>query len=296
MATDRLMGLLNAESDDETVITLSLNQLEFYENSPFKIYSGEKKEKLAESIKNSGVISPIVVMQSEKNRGRYTILCGANRVDACKILGYKDIQAVIKTGITEHQAVTIMVESNLFNRSVDDMLPSELAFSLKLRYDALKHQGKRTDLVDTSGTECQKLNNLADYKLSDRNIRNYIRLTYLCTSLLEYIDNGLIPMKSGVELSYIREEEQKQLAELMETKGYKIKVSIAEIIRRLSAESTESIDLKPVLDGIFKVKEKTAKPIKLEVDDIKEIIPESDLTNAKDIIIKALKLYYQKNE
>lgn len=296
MATDRLMNLLNTDNEDESVVTLNLNQLEFYENSPFKIYDGEKKEKLAESIQNSGLISPIVVMPSQTSRGKFKILCGANRVDACKILGYKDIKAVIKSDLTEEQAIAILVESNLFNRSIDDMLPSELAFSLKLRYDALKKQGKRTDLETTSGTECQKFQNLIDgYKLSDRNIRNYIRLTYLHKELLDFIDSGVVSIKSGVQLSYIREEEQIQLSELIQSHGYNIKVNIAEIIRKLSSESSVTIDLKSVLEGMFKVAEKKDKPIKIDIVDVKEFIPEIELKNAKDIIIKALRLYYQKN-
>ena len=186
MATNRLNALLQMDNDN-TIMSLPIDKLDLFPNSPFKVYNGKKKEQLVESIRDSGIMFPIIVIPNKESRGRYTILSGSNRLDAAQQLGHTEINAIVRTDIeTEEDALLIVIETNLFNRSIDDMLPSELAKSLALRQKALKQQGKRSDL--TSGTLCQKLyddnENTSgtlyqtlneEYKLSERNIRNYIR-------------------------------------------------------------------------------------------------------------------------
>jgi ParB family chromosome partitioning protein len=296
MATDRLNKLLLNNKNEEVIVELPINKLERIENSPFKIYSGEKKVRLIESVKER-LISPIVVMPSE-NRGCYKIICGANRVDAYKQLGYEKIKSVILTDITENEAMLIMVDSNLFNRSIDDMLPSELAKALLLRQRSSKQQGKRTDLGNddsdngTFGTLCQKLK--TEYKLSERNIRNYLRLNYLNDELLEFVDTNTIPFRSGVPLSFLKSDEQKQLSSLINEQHYCIPIKLAEHLKALSLKNNENINVKTVIDNFNNELNKSLPSIKISLIDLKQYIPSNDIKNAKEIIKKALELYYAK--
>lgn len=298
MAIDRLNNLL-AMNNEETIISLPINKLDSFPDSPFKIYDGEKKLKLIDSIRDSGVMFPIIVIPKQDSRGRYTILSGTNRVDACKQLNQEEIKAIVKTDLTEEEAMLIVIETNLFNRSIDDMLPSELAKSLALRQKALKQQGKRNDL--TSGTICQKTDTYEtlneEYKLSERNIRNYIRLTYLCDNLLTFIDNNVIPFSAGVELSYLKDNEQNLLYEIIKSKNYRISINKATELKNLSKDIKEDLTTEQI-EEVFKSKPKSEKKIttiKIPIKDIKSYIKEEDLSKAKDIMIEALKMYYELN-
>ena len=311
MSTNRLNTLLQMDNDN-SIMSLSVNKLDLFPNSPFKVYKGKKKEQLIESIKDNGIMFPIIVMPNRESRGRYTVLSGSNRLDAAQQLGLEEINAIVRTDIeTEEDAILIVVETNLFNRSIDDMLPSELAKSLALRQKALKQQGKRNDLTsgtlcqksdeldeNTSGTMYQKLNE--EYKLSERNIRNYIRLTYLCDNLLALVDYNIIPFSAGVELSYLKEEEQKLLFDLIEEYHYKISIDIAKELKILSNSNKDKTLEKEQIKAIFivtkdKSKPKSANFIKIPIKSITSYIKEDDLPKAQDILIEALKLYYEMN-
>ena len=313
MATNRLNALLQMDNDN-TIMSLPIDKLDLFPNSPFKVYNEKKKEQLVESIRDSGIMFPIIVMPNKESRGRYTILSGSNRLDAAQQLGHTEINAIVRTDIeTEEDALLIVIETNLFNRSIDDMLPSELAKSLALRQKALKQQGKRADL--TSGTLCQKLDdedeNISgtmyqmlneEYKLSERNIRNYIRLTYLCDELLALIDYNIIPFRAGVELSYLKQEEQNLLFEIIEELHPKISIDIAKELKLLS--TTVNIDTiltkEQIKAALTPVKNNGGKPkssnfIKIPIKSIISYIKEDDLDKAQDILVEALKLYYEMN-
>lgn len=301
MSTNRLNTLLqmNDSSNDENVVMLPINKLDFLQDSPFKIYQDEKKEQLIQSIKDNGIIVPIIVTPIENSRGRYTILSGANRVDAATKLNHEDIKSIIKTNLTEDEYNLIVVETNLFNRSVDDMLPSELAKSLLIRQRSMKQQGKRNDLYpdDSNGTMYQRLNE--EYKLSERNIRNYIRITYLCDDLLDYIDDKTIPFRAGVELSYLKKEEQDILVNLINEYKLKISIAIADNLKKLSSESENPLTIEEMKKLLIIEKENGIKKvpfIKIQIKEIKDFMKEEDLPNAHKILIEALKMYYELNK
>lgn len=309
MATNRLNTLLQMDNDN-SIMSLPINKLDLFPNSPFKVYEGKKKEQLIESIKDNGIMFPLIVMPNRESRGRYTVLSGSNRLDAAQQLGHENINAIVRTDIeTEEDAILVVVETNLFNRSIDDMLPSELAKSLALRQKALKQQGKRTDLKDelTSGTICQKLDEPdmyqtlnEEYKLSERNIRNYIRLTYLCDNLLALVDYNIISFSAGVELSYLKEEEQNLLFNLIEENHYKVSIDIAKELKLLSSSDNEILEESQIKAAFNTTKDKSIKPkssnfIKIPIKSIVSYIKEDDLPKAQDILIEALKLYYEMN-
>lgn len=311
MSTNRLNTLLQMDNDN-SIISLPINKLDLFPNSPFKVYEGKKKEQLIESIKDNGIMFPLIVMPNRESRGRYTVLSGSNRLDAAQQLGLENVNAIVRTDIeSEEDAILIVVETNLFNRSIDDMLPSELAKSLALRQKALKQQGKRSDL--TSGTLCQKLDSEdtsrtlyqtlnEEYKLSERNIRNYIRLTYLCDNLLSLVDYNIISFIAGVELSYLKQEEQILLFEIIDELHPKISIDIAKELKLLS--NTVNIDSiltkEQIKAALTPIKSNGGKPkssnfIKIPIKSIVSYIKEDDLPKVQDILIEALKLYYEMN-
>ena len=289
MATNRLNTLLQMDNGDTSIVSLPINKLDFLENSPFKIYDGEKKSNLIESIKDNGIIIPIIVTPIENSRGRYTILSGANRVDAAIKLNIEEVQAVIKTDLTEDEYNLIVVETNLFNRSIDDMLPSELAKSLFIRQRSMRQQGKRNDL--DSGRVCQ---NIQEGEKTYSSVM-YKRLNEECDELLDHVDNGIISLTAGFDLSYLKKEEQDILVTLMKEHNYKISMNIAQKLKQLSADTKDIIDIKAILEESLIKPEKASNVIKIQIKDVKDYIKKEDLPNAKSIVIEALKLYYEIN-
>ncbi len=132
------------EGQEMTQDTLNIEQLVGFKNHPFKLYEGERLDEMVESIKQFGVIVPIVV---RKKKLKYEILSGHNRVEACKVLGFKEIPAVVKEGLTEEEALLIVTETNTMQRSFGDLPHSERATVVAVRHEAMKKQGIRTDLL-----------------------------------------------------------------------------------------------------------------------------------------------------
>ena len=192
------------------VYDLPLAEIDPFPEHPFKVRMDEDMDQLTQSVKERGVITPITVRQKED--GRYEIVSGHRRVKACELAGLETVRAEIKE-LTRDEAIILMVESNL-QRSV--ILPSEKAYSYKMRLDAMNRQGNRTDL--TSGPVGQKLSrDTLSEQVNDsaRQIQRYIRLTGLIPSLLDQVDEGKIALRPAVELSYLTVEEQNLLADVV---------------------------------------------------------------------------------
>lgn len=194
------------------VYDLPLAEIDPFPEHPFKVRMDEDMDQLTQSVKERGVITPITVRQKED--GRYEIVSGHRRVKACELAGLETVRAEIKE-LTRDEAIILMVESNL-QRSV--ILPSENAYSYKMRLDAMNRQGQRTDL--TSSPVGTKLGRSSDEITavtgdSKNQVYRYIRLTSLIPSLLDQVDDGKIALRPAVELSYLTEEEQNLLADVI---------------------------------------------------------------------------------
>lgn len=256
-----------------------------------KLHVGDRRGQLVQSIKLNGVLEPVIVIPSN-TRGKFEIVSGHNRANICLELG-QEIPYRLRTDLTREQADLICIESNLLSRQHDEMLPSELARILKVRNDLMKSQGKRTDLTsDPVGLKFITVEKLSsDYKLSPSNVKRYIRLTSLIKPLLDMVDENEIAFGSGVELSFLKEGEQKELLEYIKSNKYKISLKVAEKLKKLSQNTTENIHIETELNGLSSVN-KTSKTLKLNYTDLNKYIPKSDINNAKDIIIEALNMYY----
>ena len=190
------------------IYTIPLSEIDDFPDHPFQVRLDEDMYQLVESVKERGVITPITLRQ--KADGRYEIVSGHRRRKACELAGLATVPAEIKE-LTMDEAIILMVESNLQRSTI---LPSEKAFSYKMRLEAMKRQGQRTDL--TSGPAGQKLDSRDELASatndSGRQIQRYIRLTELIPDLLTMVDEGRIALRPAVELSYLGKLEQQDLA------------------------------------------------------------------------------------
>lgn len=201
----------DAERQEATlpkIYNIPLSEIDDFPDHPFQVRLDEDMDQLVESVKERGVITPITLRQ--KADGRYEIVSGHRRRKACELAGLATVPAEIKE-LTRDEAIILMVESNLQRSTI---LPSEKAFSYKMRLEAMKRQGQRTDL--TSGPAGQKLDSRDELASatndSGRQIQRYIRLTELIPDLLTMVDEGRIALRPAVELSYLGKLEQQDLA------------------------------------------------------------------------------------
>ena len=237
------------------------DMLKPYHNHRFELYTGERLEDMVESIKENGVLSPIIVQPC--NSG-YEILIGHNRWNASKIAGLPTVPAIVKEGLSEDEAEMYVIESNLMQRGFDNLKISEQAAVIAQRHSEMFSQGKRNDIIrelqmldgtftETSGPLVQKLITRdtigEEYSMSGRNIARLIRIDKLIDELKVLIDNGVLAVRSGVELSFLSEETQLEISELAE--DYKIDMKKAKQLRD-SADNDGNVsnaDIIRILDG-----------------------------------------------
>ena len=190
------------------IYNIPLSEIDDFPDHPFQVRLDEDMDQLVESVKERGVITPITLRR--KADGRYEIVSGHRRRKACELAGLTTVPAEIKE-LTRDEAIILMVESNSQRSTI---LPSEKAFSYKMRLEAMNRQGQRTDL--TSGPAGQKLDSRDELASatndSGRQIQRYIRLTELIPDLLTMVDEGRIALRPAVELSYLGKLEQQDLA------------------------------------------------------------------------------------
>jgi len=191
---------------------IPISEIDEFPDHPFKVLMDEDMEQLVESIKRNGVMTPATVRLKED--GRYELISGHRRKKACELAGLETLKCEVKE-LTRDEAIIVMVESNL-QRSV--ILPSEKAFAYKMRLEAMKRQGERSDLTSSPmGTKLRSDAKLAEKVGESRNqIQRYIRLTELVPEILQMVDERQIAFRPAVEVSYLTEEQQYTLLEAME--------------------------------------------------------------------------------
>lgn len=191
---------------------IPISEIDEFPDHPFKVLMDEDMEQLVESIKRNGVMTPATVRLKED--GRYELISGHRRKKACELAGVETLKCEVKE-LTRDEAIIVMVESNL-QRSV--ILPSEKAFAYKMRLEAMKRQGERSDLTSSPmGTKLRNDAELAEKVGESRNqIQRYIRLTELVPEILQMVDERQIAFRPAVEISYLTEEQQYTLLEAME--------------------------------------------------------------------------------
>lgn len=273
-----------------------------FHNHPFRLYEGERLEDMVESIREHGVLSPVIV---QKTADGYEMLAGHNRWNAAKIAGIKEIPAIVKEGLTEEEAYVYVIETNLMQRSFTDLLPSEKAAVLAERYAKITCQGKRNGIIeeiarlngvevpDTCGHDVHKSKSRdsigEDYGMTGRNIARYMRLNQTTEQIKEMVDAGTMAMVTAVELSYLSEEEQKQVCKIMDEHGGKIKNAQAVELHNAAGSLTED-KVKNILVG--ESKEKTVSDAKLFAEIKKKYFKGKTTEEVLDVLEQALASWF----
>lgn len=260
------------------------------ERQPFKPYSSDKLEELAENIRKNGVIEAICVRPMPD--GRFQIIAGHNRVAAAKLAGLTTIPAIVQQ-LDDDQAAILMVDSNLQHR--EKLLPSEKAFAYRLRLEALNRQGQRP--TSTSGPVGQKLSRdtLAEESgESPRQIQRYIRLTYLVPPLLELVDSEKFAVRAAVEVSYLDEASQARVLRVMEETDCKPpSMTQAAQLRQLSQAGT--LDEETILSVMVKTKAPKVATIKLPAERISSFFPQNTTPEQMEAEICEALAFYRKH-
>lgn len=279
-----------AESRLPRIYDIPLSEIDDFPNHPFKVKMDEDMNQLVQSVKERGIITPITLRQKED--GRYEIVSGHRRRKACELAGLERVPAEIKE-LSRDEAIILMVESNL-QRSI--ILPSEKAFSYKMRLEAMKRQGQRTDL--TSGPVVQKFSRdaLGDKaEESGRQISRYIRLTELIPELLDMVDENKIAFRPAVELSYLTETEQHNLLNSISYNDATPSLPQAIRLKEFSKAGKLSAEVIEAILGEEKPNQK--EKISFKAERLRPYIPSTvPLEKTEDYIIKALEYYQRARE
>ena len=281
-----------ADASRERVIELPLAELHPFKNHPFKVLDDEKMLDTAESIQEHGVLVPAIVRPREE--GGYEIVAGHRRHHASQIAGLDTMPAIVRD-LDDDAATIIMVDSNLQRET---LLPSERAWAYKMKLDAMKRQGKRTDLTcGQVGHKSEKsVMRVADEAgESVKQVQRFIRLTELIPPLLDMVDERKIGFNPAVELSYLKPEEQVQLLDAMESEQTTPSLSQAQRLKKFSQEGHLSID---VMRAIMSEEKKTdLDRITLTGEKVNKYFPRSYTPQQKEqVILKLLEGWHHRRQ
>ena len=265
---------------------ISIEKLRSFENHPYKVQDNEEMECLAESIKQNGVVSPILVRPLENTTDEYEIISGHRRVMACRKAGITEVPALV-VSLDRDAAAIVLVDSNLHREHI---LPSEKAFAYKMKAEALAHKGYRTDLTSVQVAPRLATEQIAeDAGTSKDTIKRYIRLTNLIPEILQYVDDGRIAFTPAVELSYLNEQEQYDLLEQMELNDCTPSLSQACRFKKMSQEQ----GLTPEVIAAVMCEEKAnqREMFKVPMERIRKYVPNANAKQAEDFVLKACEHY-----
>jgi len=278
-----------AEAQLEKVVTLNPADISDFPNHPFKVKQDEAMAEMVDSVKQYGVLVPALVRP--KADGGYEMVAGHRRKCAATLAGITEMPCIVRN-LTDDEATIIMVDSNLQRETI---LPSEKAFAYKMKLEAMKRQGERTDL--TSSPLDKKLKGLTSAQQvsqksgdSQPQIYRYIRLTELIPSVLDMVDSGKIAFRPAVELSYLSKEQQQSLYDTMECED--CTPSLAQAIKMKEFSRDGKLSAEVILSIMQEEKPNQREQFKMPKERIsKYFAPGTPAQKIEDTIIKALELY-----
>lgn len=273
------------------IYDIPLSEIDDFPNHPFQVKIDEDMDQLVESICANGIITPVTLRQKEN--GRYEMIAGHRRKKACEIAGFDTIKAEIRD-LTRDESIILMVESNLQRSTI---LPSEKAFSYKMRLEAMNRQAGRPSkrnltpaVSDKSRRTNEELGELVGE--SREQIRRYIRLTYLIKPLLDMVDEGQIALRPAVELSYLREQEQQ---DLLETISYEDATpSLAQAIKLKNLSRSGNLNPDSTLAIMCEKKPNQAEKISIHTDRLRQYLPNNMTPQQTEAYILQALEYYRK--
>lgn len=277
----------------EEIKPVSIAELKPFESQPFKVLLDESMDELVDSIKQSGVLSPIIVRPHKD--GGYEILSGHRRVKACEIAGIDKVPAVVKD-LDDDTATILLVDSNLQRENI---LPSEKAFAYQMKLEAMKRKaGRPAQNYSQLGNNFSEATSSEEFSKevgeSKNQVYRYIRLTNLITPILDMVDNKQLAMNAAVEISYLGSKEQSELLQSMETEEAAPSIDQAKKIRRFSQEGKLNTD---VIDSIMQEEKAEKIRITFKKDRLRKYFPKSYTPKQiEDTIIKLIESWAKKRQ
>lgn len=277
--------------EKETIEYLDLKHLVPFRNHPFKLRDGEEKEQLLQSIKTQGAIEPLIVRPLSESE--YEVISGHRRMEIYKELGMEKIPVIVRN-LNDEQAVSVMADANLHRENI---LPSERAFAYKMKWEAIRKQGQRTDL--TSSQPATRIRNddviAQSFGIGKDTLHRYIRLTCLIPELLDMVDEGRIALTPAVELSYLTNEEQQALLNEIEYADATPSLSQAQRLRSFSRQGRLNSDV--IFAVMSEEKANQKEQIRFPKEKIQKYFPKSytgkDMQNT---ILKLLEKWQRQRE
>ena len=276
----------------EKVRVIPIELIDDFPDHPFLVKDDESMDQLIKSIQMNGVLNPVIARKKEGER--YELISGHRRKHACEKLGVKQIPIIVRE-LSRDEAVIEMVDSNLQREHI---LPSEKAKAYKMKMDALKRQGKRTDL--TSVPLAQKFKTTRELVAEESGespdqVRRYVRLNELTNELLEFVDEGKIGLRPAVELSYLQEEEMRDLVDYIDNEG--VFPSHAQTIRMKELSREGTLDTETINEIMSEEKPNQKEKLKIPLERIEKYFAAgTSYQQMEETIVKALALYRQRQK
>ena len=295
------------------IVSIPVEEIHPFHDHPFRLYEGDRLEDMVQSIKDHGVLNPVIVRKAARG---YEMLAGHNRTNAAKIAGLTEVPAIVKTDLSDEDAYVYVIETNLLQRSFAELLPSEKAAVLVARYEKISSQGKRNDirqeieaLEETCGHDVHKSRQRTcghdvhksqksrdglceEYGMTGRNIARYMRLDRLIPEFKDAVDKGTLAMVAAVDLSYLNVKMQKLIQQVAEAEGKKLKPKQAVELRKMGKDIT-----KEAVEGVLAGKEQKKSQsvsVKLPMELYERYFAQMDARAVQEIVEKALEGYFGK--
>lgn len=286
------------------IVSLPVEEIHPFHDHPFRLYEGDRLEDMVQSIKDHGVLNPVIVRKTARG---YEMLAGHNRTNAAKLAGLTEVPAIVKMDLSDEDAYVYVIETNLLQRSFADLLPSEKAAVLVARYEKISSQGKRNDIMQeiealegqkgTCGHDVHKSGKSRDglgeeYGMTGRNIARYMRIDRLIPEFKDGVDKGTLALVAAVDLSYLNVKIQKMIHQVADAEGKKLKPKQTGELRKLGKEITKEA-VENVLVGKERKKPQSVS-VKLPAELYEKYFAQMDAGEVQEIMEKALEAYLGK--
>lgn len=274
----------------KSAVNVPLEKIRPFEGHPYKVIDNDEMNALIESIQEQGILSPLIVRPLENTEDEYELISGHRRLRAAQKAGAKNVPVFIYA-VSRDEAAIMLVDSNLHREHI---LPSEKAKAYKLKMEALKNQGKRTDLTSSQvATKLDSATEIGEVAGESRDkVYRYIRLTYLIPELLDLVDEGRIALTPAVELSYLTEEQQYSLLGAVEVEDRTPSLSQAVRFKKLSQAGQLTDEL---IDSIMQEEKANQREMfRIPMERLRKAVPNLKPSQVEDFIISAI-VFYQKH-
>ena len=278
-SVDELLGVPEIAGTQE----IEIGRIHSFPNHPFKVLDDDKMESLVDSIRENGILNPVIVRPDQT--GDYEMISGHRRLHAAGIVGLVKIPAIVKE-MSDDEAIIKMVDANIQR---EEILPSERAWSLKMKMDAIKRQGKRSDLTsDQNGPKLSAVEVGESAGISSTQVKRYIRLTELIPEILDLVDQKKVQFTLAVDISYFDEQVQKWIYEYIKDNGFLKPVQIAALKEQPNLANTTQYHVISILNGALPQKSSSAKVSLSEKKLDKYFPPHYSAKQREDVIIQLL--------